>query len=106
LQSFDLQLSISLPENLVVIERVEYEKFLNQDLKGQWWSMKDLEERTNKKIEWLKENVLYVKRFKEVLDVNQGGFVYYPQGRGQCWSFQATRMSEFLEKNFASIYSR
>lgn len=104
MQNFEVQVSIQIPQNLVVIERIEYEELLSQKIKGQWWSMKDLEIRTNKKVDWIKENILFVPRFKKMLDVQSGGFVYYPQTRGENWSFQASRMADFLDKHFGRIY--
>ncbi|WP_225986212.1 DUF771 domain-containing protein [Psychrobacillus glaciei] len=31
------------------------------------------------KHEWIKGNILYPSKFKKILDVHNGGFVYYPQ---------------------------
>ncbi len=66
--------------------------------------MKNLEERRNKKHEWLKEKILYPQRFRKILDVKNGGFVYYPDSKGKTWAFQATKMTEFLDKNFQNIF--
>lgn len=66
--------------------------------------MKDLEKRIGKKSEWIKENILYPTRFKKILDVENGGFVYYPKTQGQSWVFQASKMTEFLDKNFHRIF--
>lgn len=76
------------------------------DLKGVWWSMKDLEERINRKQQWIKKYILYQPKFKELLDIDNGGFVFYPKKPGQTWTFQATKMSDFLEKNFAEIHKQ
>ncbi len=32
--------------------------------------------------------------------MKKGGFDYYPESKGQRWTFQATKMSEFLETYF------
>jgi phage pi2 protein 07 len=106
MQNLDVQLSITIPSNLVLIERVEYQRLQEQELNGQWWSMKDLEARTAKKVDWIKENILYVPRFKKLLDVQSGGFVYYPQTRGENWAFQAPQMANFLDKHFSNIYNK
>lgn len=66
--------------------------------------MKDLEERTGKKIEWIKENILYPPSFKKILDVHNGGFVYYPEKKGEKWTFHASLMAVFLDKNFNKIF--
>lgn len=103
-QFFNVELSIEIPEDMVLIKKVELEELMEQQLVGVYWSMKDLEKRINKKQEWIKENILYPTKFKNILDVNKGGFVYYPKSKGQTWAFQATKMVKFLEDNFHRIY--
>jgi phage pi2 protein 07 len=73
-------------------------------LTGVYWNIKDLEKRINKKSDWIKENILYPSRFKKILDIDNGGFVYYPETKGQPWAFQVTKMAEFLEGNFQRIF--
>ena len=96
---------IQIPSDYVVISKIEFEELKQQELTGTYWSMKDLEKRTNKKHEWIKEHILYPERFRKVLDVDYGGFVFYPKSKGQTWSFHALKMAEFLDKNFQSIFS-
>ncbi|MDD1503505.1 DUF771 domain-containing protein [Lysinibacillus sp. CNPSo 3705] len=105
-QHLNVTLSISIPEDMVLIKKVELEKLNEQSLTGVYWTMKDLEQRTNKKQAWLKENILYPSRFKKQLDVNCGGFVYYPTKSGEKWAFLASKMSKFLEDNFYLIFSK
>jgi phage pi2 protein 07 len=38
--------------------------------------------------------------------LENGGFVYYPERRGEKWMFIAYRMEEFLEKHFVQIFGR
>lgn len=104
MQQLSVNLTIPIPTDQVLISKVELEDLKNQSLIGTYWSMKDLEKRTGRKIDWLKENLLYPPYFKKVLDVELGGFVYYPASKGQAWSFQATKMADFLEKNFNRIF--
>ncbi|HLU20993.1 MAG TPA: DUF771 domain-containing protein [Bacillaceae bacterium] len=96
-QKLNVTLSIEIPEEYVLITKVELEELKRNELTGVYWSMKDLEQRTGKKHEWIKENILYPTRFKKILDVDNGGFVYYPKSKGQTWTFQATEMASFLE---------
>lgn len=104
MQQIKVELSISIPSEYVLIKKVDLEELRKYELVGVYWSMKDLENRINKKSVWIKENILYPSRFRKVLDSENGGFVYYPKAQGQNWAFQATKMSEFLEKNFALIF--
>lgn len=105
MQTLNVTLNIPIPDEFVVITKVELEKLEKQNLLGRYWSMKDLEIHINKKHEWIKDNILYPDRFRKILDIENGGFVYYPKSRGQTWSFHALKMVEFLDKNFSSIFS-
>lgn len=104
MQQLNVNLSIPIPSDHVLISKVELENLQKQELAGVYWNMKDLETRTNKKQDWLKDNVLLVPRFKEKLDSENGGFVYYPKRSGEKWSFQATKMTQFLDENFYLIF--
>ncbi|QNG60362.1 DUF771 domain-containing protein [Bacillus sp. PAMC26568] len=72
--------------------------------KKMWWSMQDLKIQTGRSEDWLKENILLRPCYKKILDIENGGFVYYPQSRGDRWCFIAARMNEFLDKHFAEIF--
>lgn len=71
-----------------------------------WWTMKDLEQVTGYCDDWLKENILLQPMYKQILDIDHGGFVYYPEKRGEKWLFVASRMQEFLETHFAEIFKK
>jgi phage pi2 protein 07 len=103
-QQLNVNLSIPIPADSILISRVELEDLRKQELAGVYWSMKDLEQRTGKKCEWIKENILYPERFRKILDIDNGGFVFYPKSKGQTWSFQATKMASFLDKHFSQIF--
>ncbi|SMG58344.1 DUF771 domain-containing protein [Paenibacillus aquistagni] len=105
MQSLNVQLTIPIPDDMVLIHKVEYEGLKANELTGVYWNMKDLEERINRKSVWIKENILYPTKFRAVLDSENGGFVFYPKAQGQNWAFQATKMADFLEKRFSQIFS-
>lgn len=100
MQQLKVQLAITIPADQVMISKVEFEQLQEQQLVGRYWSMKDLEAHTNMKQTWLKDNILYVPKFKKELEK----FSYYPQSQGEKWSFQASKMVIFLEENFYSIF--
>lgn len=104
MQQLQVNLTIPIPVDSVLISKVELEHLKKNELTGVYWTMQELEERTKKGHIWLKENILYKPRFKKELDSENGGFVYYPQNRGQTWSFQAGKMAAFLDKNFHLIF--
>ncbi|MFD1707574.1 DUF771 domain-containing protein [Siminovitchia sediminis] len=104
MQQLNVNLTIPIPGDSVLISKIELEELKKQELKGVYWTMKDLEKRTGKKHEWIKERILYPSKFRMILDVENGGFVYYPKSKGQTWSFQAIKMAEFLDKHFNQIF--
>lgn len=105
-QQLEVNLTIPIPEDKILISKVELQELKEQQLKGVYWTMKDLEKRVGKKQEWIKEHILYPTKFRKILDVKNGGFVYYPEVRGQTWSFHALKMAEFLDKNFGEIFGK
>ncbi|MCG7435534.1 DUF771 domain-containing protein [Lysinibacillus fusiformis] len=103
-QQLNVQLTIQIPEDKVLISKIELEELQRNKLTGKSWSMKDLEAQTGRKSDWLQEKILYLPRFKQKLDARNGGFVYYPKGKGSPWAFQATKMAKFLDDNFHLIW--
>ncbi|WP_211653234.1 DUF771 domain-containing protein [Planococcus alpniumensis] len=104
MQKLNVELSVEIPAEYVLITKVEYEELKGNELRGVYWNIKELEKRTGRKATWLKENVLYPEKFRKVLDIEHGGFVAYPKTKGQPWAFQAKRMSDFLDERFSRIF--
>lgn len=105
MQQLQVSLTIPVPDGMVLIQKIELDEFMANELKGVYWNMKDLERKTTRKSEWIKENILFPSRFRKILDAEKGGFVYYPKSKGQTWVFQASKMSDFLEKHFQQIFT-
>ncbi|WP_054028611.1 DUF771 domain-containing protein [Bacillus sp. FJAT-28004] len=103
-QRLNVQITIPIPSDSVLISKVELDELKKTELSGVYWTMKDIEARINRKSEWIKENILFPSKFRKFLDVDQGGFVFYPKVKGQTWSFQASKMAEFLDKRFNQIF--
>lgn len=101
-QQLNVTLSISIPEDMVLIKKVELEELQQEKLSGRYWTMEDLEERTGRKQLWLRNNLLYVPRFKRELEK----IVHYPNSQGDKWSFHASKMAKFLDDNFYIIFTR
>lgn len=106
MQKLEISLTIPIPNDSILIKKVELEELKKNELTGVYWNMKDLEERTKRKSEWIKEHILYPSRFRKKLDAETGGFVFYPQSKGQTWVFQANKMADFLDKHFQQIFSK
>ncbi|GEN46754.1 DUF771 domain-containing protein [Alkalibacillus haloalkaliphilus] len=105
MQRFAIEVQVPIPEDKVLLSRADFEELKGKELSGVYWSMKDLEARTNKKSEWIKENILYPSEFKGILDVENGGFVYYPKVKGEKWVFHAQKMADFLDEYFHQIFN-
>lgn len=98
-----ITIEVKLSDDAIVSSKKDYQELLDDQLRGKWWTLADLEARTNRKYLWLRENILEVQKFKKMLDVENGGFVFYPLGRGFEWSFNALPMSKFLDEYFPEI---
>ncbi|WP_404336437.1 DUF771 domain-containing protein [Planococcus rifietoensis] len=105
MQKLNVELSVEIPAEYVLITKIEYEELKSNELRGVYWNMKELEKRTGRQATWLKENILYPERFRKVLDIEHGGFVAYPKAQGQPWAFQARKMGSFLDERFSHIFS-
>ncbi|PKI11037.1 DUF771 domain-containing protein [Staphylococcus shinii] len=92
------QLTVTIPEQYVVITREEYQQ-LQEKEKPVWWSMQDLINETGFKRNWLVENILYNPKYIKQLKQ----FVYYPDG-GK-WAFNREPMRCFLKDNFEDIFN-
>ncbi|NUJ32929.1 DUF771 domain-containing protein, partial [Pseudoalteromonas sp. 2103] len=67
MQQLSVTLNIPVPEDSIIIKKVEYEELKQNELQGVYWNMKDLEGKINRKHEWIKENILYPSRFRKIL---------------------------------------
>ncbi|CWU87850.1 DUF771 domain-containing protein [Listeria monocytogenes] len=101
----ELSVTIPIPESHVIITKTEYEELLKQEVAGKYWDFKTLENRVQRKRDWIEEKILYKPSFRKILDVNENpnGFVKYPSTDGRKWSFLASKMNNFLEENFPEI---
>lgn len=104
MQQLNLNVTVQIPEGYVIIEKCELEELQKNQLEGVYWSMQDLQIHVNRKQDWIKENILYIPKFKQILDASLGGFVFYPSKKGQPWSFHAKKKMKFLDENFSEIH--
>lgn len=96
-----LKVEVPVPKDMVLITKVEYESMLDQSLKNRVWTAKDLVEASGRSMKWLKENVLYP--YREELDYLNGGFVRYPEKKGQPWKFGAQQMKGWLDEHIDRV---
>lgn len=99
-QQLQVSLIIQVPDDHVLITKVEYDELQQQRLSGRWWTIEDLEKRTGRKKLWLRNNLLYMPKFKKELEK----IVHYPNSQGDKWSFHSSKMAKFLDDNFHLIH--
>lgn len=68
-QKLEVNLTIQIPSELVLISKVELQRLQQNELKGVYWTMKDIEKRINRSNDWIKERILYPSHFREMLDI-------------------------------------
>jgi len=105
-QQLQVSLIVQVPDDHVLITKVEYDELQQEKLQGLNWTTTDLEKRIKKDMRWIKKHILHHAKFRRQLDVDFGGFVYYPENRGENWAFNATRMAKFLDDNFHHIFGK
>lgn len=98
-----IKAEITIPSDLILISKVEYEELQENADIGRWWTLKDVLSRINRERDWFKQNVLFNPKYKKRIDVKNGGFVKYPIGGRDTYLFLPSRTKEFLEENFAEL---
>jgi len=57
MQQLNLNVTVQIPERYVLIEKCELEELQKAQLRGVYWSMKDLKKHIQRKQDWIKENI-------------------------------------------------
>lgn len=104
-QTISANIILDIPADRILVKKVDYEALKDESLIGVYWNIKDVSKRINHSSEWIKENILYVTKFKRMLDSEAGGCVFYPKAQGQPWQFEAISFSKFLKENFSNIFN-
>lgn len=97
------EMVIEVPKEYVMILKTDYEELLKSDDRGRWMSLKEVVSRINRSSKWFCEQVLEDPKYRKKLDVKNGGFVHYPKGGGDAYSFLRSEMILFLETYFVDI---
>lgn len=101
-QNLKVSLSIPIPEDLVLITKIEYDELTKDNLRGRKFSLQELSERTGISKNMLKD--LFDKpRVRKIADVEKGGFVAYPMNPGSPYLFLASKTIDFIDSNFAML---
>ncbi|MGX7395419.1 DUF771 domain-containing protein [Carnobacterium mobile] len=99
MQQLEAIVKVVIPEEMILVKKVEYEELQN-DKKTGWGNLQWLLKETEiKSPQTIKEKVLYP--FRQELE----DFVYYPD-EGQNWKFNKKPMVKWLEENFKRVWNR
>ena len=104
-QALEVQATISvlIPEDKILINKIEYQELKKNDFDG-WVGMDVFTEKSNRSVPTISK-VLRKVDVRKRADVNNGGWVYYPNGKGDNWSFKFREMMEFINKEFYQKFS-
>ncbi|MFL2028122.1 DUF771 domain-containing protein [Loigolactobacillus zhaoyuanensis] len=103
MQQLNAEIIIPVPDDLILVKKVEYETLKEQSALGSWLPLKWFKEKTGiKRNDDLNKWILLP--FQEELDLNNGGFVHYPEVQGDPWKFLKNPTERWLENNIARVY--
>ena len=103
-QTIKMQVEFIIPPDQVLISKIEYERLQDADSYGRTCSLEKFAELLGKSERWAKDNLLQNAVFKRKLDEKNGGFVHYPKGPGDPYSFLEDEARKFIKDNFGRIF--
>lgn len=103
-----LEVKIGIPNDYVIITKIEYEELKKIDDIGRWMSLQEVLERINRGYEWFVSKVLKNPRYRKIIDIEKSdnGFVYYPGDGRDTYLFLRSKTLIFLEENFSKILKK
>lgn len=101
-----LEAKIPVPDDCVIISKVEYEELRKASEKGNTMKLPEFATRIGRSSRWVVDNILNNPKFKKSLDVQSGGFIYYREDGRDSYVMLRSEALEFIEKNFRKIYMR
>ena len=102
-QVFNIE--VPIPEDLILISKIEYVELLNQNERGQWWTIDKVEELLSISKTKLVNDILLNPTIKKEIDIEQSpdGFVSYPKTKGSPYRFLARKTREYFDTNYQKI---
>ncbi|QPW14140.1 DUF771 domain-containing protein [Mammaliicoccus sciuri] len=97
-----LNATINIPADFILITKVEYEQLLNNHTQGKFISLKSLAEHLDCSSQWLKQNVLFNPRYKKDLE----DFIHYPSASGEKFKIHQSKAFKYFDKHSISIFDR
>ena len=101
IQNINVNLAIPIPDDMIVIKKTEFEELKQNEIIGHWVGMHDLVKRTGRSDVWLKAHILNNINLRDRLDIENGGWVFYPR-KGDKWLFKLSGLKDFVENEFSN----
>ena len=101
IQSLETKVVINIPEELVLVEKAEYQKLVDERDQGKVEDLKWFKQQVGiENLALLKERILYPYR-KELEK-----FVKYPENNGAHWKFHKAKTKKWIDDNFDKVVGR
>lgn len=94
---------VLIPEDRVLVDKVEYQELKKKDFDG-WVGMDVFVEKANRSAPTIGK-LLRKPDIKKRFCSENGGWIYYPNGKGDYWSFHYKEMMEFINNEFYQKFS-
>lgn len=95
----EMKVKIPIPEDMVLISKIRLAELEKNDYVGKILTMKDFVERSGRSASWIKANILNNPKLTKQLDIENGGFVYFPSSKSDRWLFKASGLVDFIEND-------
>lgn len=94
----ELSIKIPIPEDMILVNKTRLKELEENEFAGKIFTMKDFAERSNRSSKWLKDNILNNPNLIKKLNIDNGGFVYYPHSQSDRWLFNAKGLIKFIDE--------
>ena len=92
-----------IPVKYILMSKAEFKQKVVDPFAGVVWDLKTVAKRMNRTPNWVRQQILYIPRFKEMLATKNGGPVSYSNGSGSNWRFEPHRWCDFIEDHYHEI---
>lgn len=99
-------IAITLPETKVLVDKDDYERLKEKASEGQYMTLTDVLKLLSVSRPWFLDKVLYNPDIRSQIDIelNDNGFVKYPDNQGGRYYFLASKTRHYFEQHFKDIF--
>lgn len=100
-QQITAQITLEIPPDKVLIDKVKLEELESQSVQGHWITMKEFQKLSGRSYNWLRGHLLDKPNFIKEHSAENGGWVAFTSGEGGGrWLFKESAAREFLENEY------